>query len=177
MGEQFRLLVEAFGRAVGRPLSKLQYPCRAHDILLGALRRNAVFMSDVTQRSLVPRWVMMASHMATSAAPMIVMPLTMPPGRRSRHCARSAVSHGSKETLQIFWPGSAATKLAPADKQVCIAEFMRFPDQRSAARIIPRADNSDEKMMTGVSAGGVGGLSASCTTGNKKEDGLVAAQK
>jgi hypothetical protein len=53
-------------------------------------------MSDVTQRSSVPRFVMMASHIATSAAP-IVMPLTMPQDvqrRRKSHVRDTLPAHG-----------------------------------------------------------------------------------
>ena len=46
-----------------------------------ALRRNAVFMSVVTQVSATPRNVMIASHIATPSAPINVIPLTSPPGR------------------------------------------------------------------------------------------------
>ena len=47
-------------------------------------------MSDVTQCSATPRSVMIASHIATSAAPISVIPLTIPPGRSSARHERNA---------------------------------------------------------------------------------------
>src|SRR5450432_4727083 len=66
-----------------------------------ALLKKAVFMSVVTHCSAVPRSVMFASHIATSAAPMMVMPLTMPPGLSSdeEYGTRTAHSPGAQDWI------------------------------------------------------------------------------
>ena len=69
-----------------------------------AFRKNAVFMSEVTQYSDVPRRVITARHIATSAAPIIVIPLTMPPGR-------SMVE--TKATRSVHSPGALAVTVKP----------------------------------------------------------------
>src|SRR5262249_34854832 len=77
-----------------------------------ALRRNAVFMSDVTQRSTVPRYVMIANHIATSAATMSVVPLAMAAGRYSSGTngttlVRSAAAEDLTEKPYRFRNGEA----------------------------------------------------------------------
>ena len=63
-------------------------------------------MSDVTQCSATPRSVMIASHIATSAAPISVIPLTMPPGRSS------AWTNG---TRSVHSPGAVDSTRKPYD--------------------------------------------------------------
>jgi hypothetical protein len=61
--------------------------------VLRALRKKAVVMLVVTQRSVLPRRLMIASHIATSAAPMIIMPFTIPPGRSNEEAYGTTTVH------------------------------------------------------------------------------------
>ena len=61
-------------------------------------------MSAVTQCSAMPRSVMIASHIATSAAPISVIPLTMPPGRSSAR---------TKGTRNVHSPGAVDSTRNP----------------------------------------------------------------
>ncbi len=97
MRDEPRIGAQAFGGAVH--VRRPAFSTRAVHTTSSsrALLRNAVFMSDVTQRSVTPRSVMIASHIATSAAPISVIPLTMPPGRSSA---------GMKGTRSTHSPGA-----------------------------------------------------------------------
>src|SRR3984893_3029526 len=82
-----------------------------------APRRNAVLRSVVTHCSAAPRSVRIASHMATSAAPMMVMPLTTPPGRSNdaAYGTRRVHSPGAQDWTtkpKGFKKGAAATSSA-----------------------------------------------------------------
>src|ERR1700676_4766302 len=82
-----------------------------------APRRKAVLRSVVTHCSAAPRSVRMASHIATSAAPMMVMPLTTPPGRSNdaEYGTRRVHSPGAQDWStkpKGFKKGAAATSSA-----------------------------------------------------------------
>src|ERR1700721_999841 len=82
-----------------------------------APRRKAVLRSVVTHCSAAPRSVSIASHMATSAAPMMVMPLTTPPGRSNdaSYGTRTVHSPGAQDSTMKpkgFRNGAVATSSA-----------------------------------------------------------------
>ena len=87
-------------------------------------------MSQVTHYSDVPRRVITANRIATSAAPIIVMPLRMPPGR-------SMV--GTTPMRSVDSPGALAVTVKPyglrnsADARTSFSSCMDAPmglDQR-----------------------------------------------
>jgi hypothetical protein len=55
--------------------------------------RNVVIIPAVTERSRRPSAVLIASHIATSAAAMKTWPLTMPPGRSNLGRNGTSITH------------------------------------------------------------------------------------
>ena len=91
-----------------------------------APRRNAVFRSDVTQRSAVPRSVIIASHIATSAAAISTTPLIRPSGRSNERM---------KGTRTVHSPGADAFAVNPYGLINGAAANQSFSSSIDAARV------------------------------------------
>ena len=89
-------------------------------------------MSDVTHCSAVPRSVMIASHIATSAAPISIIPLTSPPGR-SRDCING--------TNTVHSPGAHDFTVNPYGWRNGVAANRSFSSSIDAAGVF--IDGSD----------------------------------